>query len=68
MTRTAWGRREPEAREDLLAGLTALGVAVLAGGLTFYVTRTMLARTQLALRPPPPPPEETEENVEEESR
>jgi hypothetical protein len=68
VSRPTWSRRAPEAREDLWAGLTAFAAACLAGGLTFYVTRAMLARTPLALEPGPASPAEAEERAEEEPR
>lgn len=54
MTRD-WIRNEPSTRDDVLAGLTALGAAAVVGGVTYWLTRLVLAREPVALEPPDPP-------------
>jgi hypothetical protein len=50
----AWMRGEPTQGDSVLAGLVALGAAALTAGATYYVTRLLLARSALELRPDAP--------------
>lgn len=51
--RQGWIRNEPEPRTSAVAGLLALGAGVAVAGVTFYLTRLLLSREPLPLRPGP---------------
>ncbi len=55
MSDPAWIRREPDARDNVLAGLTALGLAAVVGASAFYLGRLLLSREPLRLEPPEVP-------------
>ena len=55
MSDPAWIRREPDARDNVLAGLTALGLAAVVGASAFYLGRLLLSREALRLEPPEGP-------------
>jgi len=45
--RRRWIRNEPDAREDALAGLLALGAAAVVGAAAFYLARLFVARDEV---------------------
>ena len=50
MKRT-WIRRDPEPNEAIASGVLALVTAFAVGTATWYITRTLLSREPISLRP-----------------
>ncbi len=48
---TDWIRRPPRAQDSATAGVVALATAVAVGTVTWYLTRTLLSREPISLRP-----------------
>ena len=46
-----WIRRAPEPRESMAAGAVAVAAAVTVGAVAWYLTRTLLSREPISLRP-----------------
>ena len=51
MKRLAWVRREPTTQEAIGSGLLAVATAAAVGAVTWYLTRTLLSRDPISLRP-----------------
>lgn len=52
MTPDTWIPRDPEPHESRKAAGAALAAAAVVGGVVYYLTRTLLARDPIRLRPP----------------
>lgn len=48
---TDWIRRPPRSQDSAAAGIVALATAVAVGTVTWYLTRTLLSREPISLRP-----------------
>ena len=48
---STWIRRPPEPRDSLTAGVVAIATAATVGVVAWYLTRTLLSREPLSLRP-----------------
>lgn len=48
---THWIRREPRPRETAASGVVAIATALAVGAVAWYVTRTLLSREPISLRP-----------------
>lgn len=51
MSHWFWVRRRQTSQEVLATGLMALATAAAAGAVTWYLTRTLLSRDPISLRP-----------------
>ncbi len=52
---TDWRPRDTTPEEDARAAVVAVGVGVAVGAVTFWLTRTLLGRDGVSIRPPAGP-------------